>query len=230
MTSPLQAGSRDQHVTQVVSVGMSDLLAADTTGTSHLTAAVRCAERYAADGAPLDLFVRDLEACLQAMGRGRVDAAMLRATSIAWADAYAVRYVDLGCEDHDSGFASVQHLQSHVLCLPSRRGTLRGVVRRSTSWVLIVVDLDPHDASRANQAVLDRALRQSTRPGDVVAALAAHRRAVLVPRGKAAARLLELESCWAHHRPSDLVHAHLWIEGLPDDPRAASLMIDELCR
>lgn len=211
------------------------MLEAHRLGEDLLQAAVRIAAQYARDGESLDTFLHDFAACRAVLGIGSPDSAALRSVSIAWADEYSGRYDHISCRHHGSRLHSVHHLQSHVRAVLSgeQPRAVRGYLGRSTAYALLVVELAAELVTPAHVVMLEEELVATAPPGAVIASLSSRRSVALLRRTPATSELAgrldrslsaRMEATRNGRRP------RIWIEGLPHDVDAASLLVAELAR
>lgn len=225
-TSQTQAGSR------AISPAITPLLVAAQEGSDLIAVASSLAAAYGVQGESLDRFVTDLEMAFEAASLKKASSAMLRAVSIAWADAYAGHFEQLTCSHAATGLSSVHHLQAHVqrLTRHTSRPPVNDVVQKA-QYALIVVDLPRERATRSSMSIANERLRALVPSADVVAALASNRSAALVlasvgPVSLADKIQADLQKLLSPVGPP----ARVWVEALPDDLKRATSLVQELTR
>ncbi len=199
-----------------------------------IAAAQEIGRLSAGDGASLDDVLTDVAMTYQSVaGAGEPAFEVVRAVSTAWADA-SLRFLHaVSCEDPLTGLASLAHLRSKIL-EAYREQARRGDT--TTSHALVVVDIDPSSAvSHFDKmlrlvAVAD-SMRRVYAGEESIGRLTTTRAAAVVRRderlGSSVTALTELLQSW---QDEGGVATKVWIEGLPNSPESADVVLDELAR
>lgn len=189
----------------------------------------------AGDGASLDDVLTDVAMTYHSVsGAGEPEFEVVRAVSTAWADA-SLRFLHaVSCEDPLTGLASLAHLRSKIL--EAYREQARAGASAATH-ALVVVEIDPgwRAASHFDRVLrlvdVAECMRRVYTGDESIGRLTVSRAGAVVRRddrlGASVAALRGLLEDW---QAEGGVATKVWIEGLPNTPESADVVLDELAR
>lgn len=206
---------------------------------SHRSPVPACAVAggtVAADGVSLGEALSALSATYATLGLGEPAFAAVEALTLAWSEETLGFLGDISCEDPLTGLASSAHLRAR-LAEVYREAALDGETPRTTHALLVVDLAEPvSDGPARGRDPFEQALclagaaeevRDCFAGGETLARVGQEKVVALVRReahlGPSLAQLRDsLQTTRVASRP------RLWIEGLPDDPQAAVMVLSGL--
>jgi GGDEF domain-containing protein len=188
-----------------------------------------------ADGASLGEALSALSATYATLGLGEPAFAAVEAMTLAWSEETLGFLGDISCEDPLTGLASSAHLRAR-LAEVYREAAVSDRTPRTTHALLVVDLSDAGDGTSRGRDPFEQALclagaaeviRDCFAGGETLARVGREKVVALVRReahlGPTVAQLREgLHAARVATRP------RMWIEGLPDDPQAAVLVLSGL--